>query len=75
LVWWGRGRMGHFDRRSDGVMLDISSCNYSPAAAEKAVTVGASTLGDLKAYFSNDGPCVVSDILACRSSKFQTHLI
>lgn len=34
------------------------ACNYSPAAAEKAVTVGASTLSDTKAYFSNDGPCV-----------------
>ncbi|KAF7428899.1 serine protease [Pleurotus ostreatus] len=34
------------------------ACNYSPAAAEKAVTVGASTLGDDRAYFSNHGPCV-----------------
>jgi cerevisin len=34
------------------------ACNYSPAAAKKAVTVGASTLSDTKAYFSNDGPCV-----------------
>ncbi|VDC05092.1 unnamed protein product [Peniophora sp. CBMAI 1063] len=34
------------------------ACNYSPAAAEKAVTVGASTLGDERAYFSNFGPCV-----------------
>ena len=38
------------------------ACNYSPAAAEKAVTVGASTLGDERAYFSNHGPCV--DIFA-----------
>ena len=34
------------------------ACSYSPAAAEKAVTVGASTLSDERAYFSNFGPCV-----------------
>ncbi|KAI0001035.1 peptidase S8/S53 domain-containing protein [Russula vinacea] len=34
------------------------ACGYSPAGAEKAVTVGASTLGDERAYFSNYGPCV-----------------
>jgi len=34
------------------------ACAYSPAGAEKAVTVGASTLGDERAYFSNYGPCV-----------------
>ncbi|KAF9018524.1 hypothetical protein BDZ89DRAFT_1103600 [Hymenopellis radicata] len=34
------------------------ACSYSPAAAEKAVTVGASTLGDERAYFSNTGKCV-----------------
>ncbi|KAH3687452.1 hypothetical protein WICPIJ_001562 [Wickerhamomyces pijperi] len=34
------------------------ACNYSPAAAENAVTVGASTLGDARAYFSNWGECV-----------------
>ncbi|KAJ7736851.1 peptidase S8/S53 domain-containing protein [Mycena metata] len=34
------------------------ACSYSPAAAEKAVTVGASTLGDERAYFSNFGSCV-----------------
>ncbi|KDQ20193.1 hypothetical protein BOTBODRAFT_27606 [Botryobasidium botryosum FD-172 SS1] len=38
------------------------ACNYSPAAAEKAITVGASTLGDARAYFSNFGKCV--DIFA-----------
>ncbi|KAL9101652.1 MAG: hypothetical protein Q9163_003108 [Psora crenata] len=38
------------------------SCNYSPAAAEKAVTVGASTLADERAYFSNYGKC--NDIFA-----------
>ena len=39
-----------------------NSCNYSPAAAEKAVTVGASTLSDERAYFSNYGKC--NDIFA-----------
>jgi cerevisin len=34
------------------------ACNYSPAAAEKAITVGASTIQDTPAYFSNHGPCV-----------------
>ncbi|TFK45033.1 peptidase S8/S53 domain-containing protein [Crucibulum laeve] len=34
------------------------ACNYSPASAENAVTVGASTLGDERAYFSNHGKCV-----------------
>jgi len=34
------------------------ACSYSPAAAEKAITVGASTLGDDRAYFSNYGKCV-----------------
>jgi len=34
------------------------ACNYSPAAAEQAVTVGASTITDERAYFSNFGKCV-----------------
>ena len=38
------------------------SCQYSPAAAQKAVTVGASTLADERAYFSNFGKC--NDIFA-----------
>lgn len=41
---------------------NADACNYSPAAAEKAVTVGASTLGDERAYFSNYGKC--TDIFA-----------
>jgi len=41
---------------------NANSCNYSPAAADKAVTVGASTLGDERAYFSNFGKC--TDIFA-----------
>jgi cerevisin len=34
------------------------ACNTSPAGAQNAITVGASTLGDERAYFSNWGPCV-----------------
>ena len=34
------------------------ACNFSPASAENAVTVAASTLGDIRAYFSNYGKCV-----------------
>jgi cerevisin len=41
---------------------NADSCNYSPAAAEKAITVGASALDDSRAYFSNYGPC--NDIFA-----------
>ena len=38
------------------------SCSYSPARAENAVTVGASTILDERAYFSNYGKC--NDIFA-----------
>ncbi|KWU45475.1 hypothetical protein RHOSPDRAFT_9483, partial [Rhodotorula sp. JG-1b] len=38
------------------------ACSYSPAAAQGAITVGASTIGDERAYFSNYGKCV--DIFA-----------
>ncbi|OBT44512.1 hypothetical protein VE00_04862 [Pseudogymnoascus sp. WSF 3629] len=41
---------------------NADSCNYSPAAANLAVTVGASTLTDTRAYFSNYGKC--NDIFA-----------
>lgn len=41
---------------------NADSCKYSPAGAEKAVTVGASTLADERAYFSNYGKC--NDIFA-----------
>jgi len=34
------------------------ACNYSPAAATEAVTVGASTIDDRMAWFSNHGKCV-----------------
>ncbi|KAF2673023.1 vacuolar serine protease [Microthyrium microscopicum] len=41
---------------------NADACNYSPASAEKPVTVGASTLSDDRAYFSNFGKC--TDIFA-----------
>lgn len=41
---------------------NADSCKYSPAAAEKAVTVGASSLADERAWFSNYGKC--NDIFA-----------
>ncbi|KAB8754751.1 hypothetical protein FH972_026542 [Carpinus fangiana] len=41
---------------------NANSCNYSPAAAAEAVTVGASTISDERAYFSNYGKC--NDIFA-----------
>ncbi|KAI9498728.1 peptidase S8/S53 domain-containing protein [Zychaea mexicana] len=34
------------------------ACKYSPAAAENAITVGATNLRDERAYFSNYGECV-----------------
>jgi len=37
---------------------NADACRYSPAAAEKAMTVGASGLDDSRAYFSNWGKCV-----------------
>lgn len=41
---------------------NADACKYSPAAAKNAVTVGASTLADERAYFSNFGKC--TDIFA-----------
>ncbi|CAL3970975.1 hypothetical protein PZA11_007354 [Diplocarpon coronariae] len=41
---------------------NADSCKYSPAAAEQAITVGASALDDSRAYFSNYGKC--NDIFA-----------
>ncbi|KAH9833533.1 peptidase S8/S53 domain-containing protein [Rhodofomes roseus] len=48
------------------------ACNNSPAAAAKAVTVGASTLADERAYFSNHGPCV--DIFAPGLNVLSTYI-
>ena len=60
---------------------NADSCNYSPAAAANAVTVGASTLADERAYFSNFGKC--NDIFApglnilstWKGSKYATNII
>ncbi len=41
---------------------NADSCNYSPAAAAQAITVGASAFDDSRAYFSNYGKC--NDIFA-----------
>ena len=38
------------------------ACNYSPARASAAITVGATTGGDVRPSYSNFGPCV--DIFA-----------
>ena len=35
-----------------------NACNYSPAAADKAITVGASAIDDTRAWFSNWGSCL-----------------
>jgi cerevisin len=70
----GGGRSVSLDRVVDaavtaGVHFAVAAgndnrdaCTSSPAASELAVTVGASTLGDERAYFSNYGTCV--DIFA-----------
>ncbi len=41
---------------------DADSCGYSPARVPNAITVGATTSTDKRAYFSNWGPCL--DIFA-----------
>ncbi|KAI7898712.1 serine protease 1 [Cokeromyces recurvatus] len=57
------------------------ACNYSPAAAENAITVGASTIADERAYFSNYGPCVdvfapgLNILSVWRGSKYATNTI
>jgi len=38
------------------------ACDYSPASAEKPITVGASTIQDTRAWFSNYGKC--TDVFA-----------
>jgi len=37
---------------------DSDACGYSPASAENAISVGASTIDDERAWFSNKGKCV-----------------
>jgi len=36
----------------------MDACNYSPAASKNAITVGATTMEDRMAWFSNHGNCV-----------------
>ncbi|CAH6722709.1 cerevisin [[Candida] jaroonii] len=48
------------------------ACNTSPAAAENAITVGASTISDSRAYFSNYGKCV--DIFAPGLNILSTYI-
>lgn len=48
------------------------ACNVSPAAAEGAITVGASTISDSRAYFSNWGKCV--DIFAPGLNILSTYI-
>lgn len=48
------------------------ACNTSPASAENAVTVGASTISDSRAYFSNYGKCV--DIFAPGLNILSTYI-
>jgi subtilisin family serine protease len=37
---------------------NADACNYSPSSTPAAITVGATTIGDAKASFSNYGSCV-----------------
>ncbi|CAI5760389.1 unnamed protein product [Candida verbasci] len=48
------------------------ACNTSPASAENAITVGASTISDARAYFSNFGKCV--DIFAPGLNILSTYI-
>jgi len=55
--------------KKEGVMVIVAAgnsnddaCYYSPAAASGAFTVGATTIDDVRASFSNYGICV--DIMA-----------
>ncbi|XP_071484603.1 aqualysin-1-like [Diadema antillarum] len=45
---------------------DANACNYSPASATEAITVGATDKTDTRSYFSNYGNCV--DLFAPGSS-------
>lgn len=48
------------------------ACDTSPAASAKAITVGASTLSDDRAYFSNWGTCV--DVFAPGLNILSTYI-
>ena len=49
----------------EGVIVTVAAgnsqsdaCDFSPASARGAITVGAATIKDEASYFSNHGPCV-----------------
>lgn len=48
------------------------ACNTSPARAELAITVGASTIADSRAYFSNWGKCL--DVFAPGLNVLSTYI-
>ncbi|CAE7900113.1 unnamed protein product, partial [Symbiodinium sp. KB8] len=66
----GGGRSTTFDAATnklarEGLVVVVAAgnenqdaCNTSPAAAELAIAVGATDINDVKATFSNFGPCV-----------------
>ena len=49
---------------------NANACNYSPAAAASALTVGATTSGDARSSFSNFGTCV--DVFAPGSAIYSS---
>ncbi|CAR27058.1 hypothetical protein ZYGR_0I03310 [Zygosaccharomyces rouxii] len=51
---------------------DQDACNTSPASASGPITVGASTLSDDRAYFSNYGKCV--DVFAPGLNILSTYI-
>ncbi|KAJ2913979.1 hypothetical protein MD484_g6416, partial [Candolleomyces efflorescens] len=51
---------------------NTDACTKSPAAAVNATTVGASTVGDERAYFSNHGSCV--DVFAPGLNILSTYI-
>ncbi len=62
---------------SAGVVYAVSAgnsnsnaCNYSPASASSALTVGSTTSSDARSYFSNYGSCV--DIFAPGSGIYSS---
>ncbi|KAI8333100.1 peptidase S8/S53 domain-containing protein [Chlamydoabsidia padenii] len=89
----GGGKSPSLDRAVDGAVEDgivfavaagndnKDACDYSPARAQKAITVGASTLFDERASFSNYGKCVDvfapgKDILSIwNTNKYATNTI
>ncbi|KAG0739986.1 hypothetical protein G6F66_011052 [Rhizopus arrhizus] len=89
----GGGRSPSLDRFVNGavragIVFSVAAgndnedaCDYSPAAAELAITVGASTKEDRRAYFSNYGKCVdvfapgLNILSTWRGSRYATNII